>query len=44
MNHVGEFVDGGVLAHQDGDLLDDVGGMGAVGMAAEDKTVRRGNE
>ena len=39
MDHVGEFVDGGVLAHQNGDLLDDVGSMGTVGVAAEDETV-----
>ncbi len=39
MDHFGQFVDSGMLAHQDGDLLDDVGRMGAVGMTAENKTV-----
>lgn len=40
MDHVGEFLEGGMLAHQDGDLLDDVGSMGAVGMAAENEAVQ----
>ena len=39
MDHVGEFAESGMLAHQDADLLDDVGGVGAVGVAAEDEAV-----
>jgi hypothetical protein len=30
--HIGEFADGGVFAHQDADLLNDVGSMGAIGV------------
>ena len=37
--HIGEFVDSGVLAHQDRDLLDDVGRMGTIGVTAENKTI-----
>ena len=34
MDHVGEFVESSMLAHQDRDFLDDVGSMGTVGMTA----------
>ena len=37
MYHIREFVDGGMLAHQHADLLDDVGSMGTVCMTAEDE-------
>ena len=40
MDHVGQFVDSGMLAHQDGDLLNDVGGMSAVGVTAENEAVQ----
>ena len=38
MHHIREFVDGGMLAHQHADLLNNVGSVGAIGMTAEDKT------
>ena len=37
MYHIREVVDGGMLAHQHADLLDDVGSMGTVCMTAEDE-------
>lgn len=37
MHHVGEFAERGAFAHQDADLLNNVGRMGAIGMATEDK-------
>ena len=42
--HVGEFLEGGLLAHQHGDLLNDVGCMGTIGMTAEDHALRGGEE
>ena len=39
VNHIGEFVDGGLFAHQHTYLLDDVGRMGTIGMTAQDKTI-----
>jgi hypothetical protein len=38
VNHVSEFVDGGMLAHQHRYFLHDVGGMGAIGVTAEDES------
>ena len=39
VHHVGEFAERGVLAHQDRDLLNDVGSMGTIGMTAENHPV-----
>ena len=36
VHHVCQLADGGVLAHQHADLLDDVGAMGTVGVTTED--------
>jgi len=44
VNHIREFVDGGILAHQNTDLLDDVGSMGTIGMTTEDLSVGRSHE
>ena len=41
--HIGEFTKRGVLAHEDADLLDNIGTMSAIGMTAED-FARRGNK
>ena len=41
--HIGEFTKRGVLAHEDADLLDNIGTMSAIGMTAED-FARRGSE
>ena len=32
VHHIGEFADGGMFAHQDTDLLNDVGSVGAIGV------------
>ena len=39
MHHIGKFMDGGTLAHQNTHLLYDIGGVRAVRMTAEDETV-----
>lgn len=44
VDHVGEFVESGVFAHEHRDLLDDVGSMGSVGVAAKDFPLRRGEK
>ena len=44
VNHIREFVDGGILAHQNTDLLDDVGSMGTIGMTTKDLSVGRSHE
>ena len=44
MHHVGEFAERGAFAHQDADLLNNVGRMGAIGMATEDKTSLRSDK
>ena len=44
MNHIGQFGEGGVFAHQDANLLDDIGRMGTIGVGSEDLTSRRCKE
>ena len=44
VHHVGEFADGGVLAHQYRNFLDDIGSMRAIGMTAKNQTIVSGNE
>ena len=39
VHHIGQFMDGGMLAHQDTHLLYDVGGVCTVGVTAEDEAV-----
>ena len=39
MHHIGKFMDGGTLAHQNTHLLYDIGGVRAVRMTAEDEAV-----
>ena len=39
VDHVGEFGKSGVLAHQNRNLLDDVGGVGTVGVTAHDPSI-----
>ena len=39
MHHISEFGEGGVFAHQDTDLLNDVGSMCTVSVTAEDFTI-----
>ena len=38
MYHITQLRDGGVATHQNANLLNDVGGMGPVGVTAEDET------
>ena len=44
VNHIRKFMDGGILTHQHADLLDNVGSMGTISMAAQDLSVGRGHE
>ena len=44
VDHVGELVKSGVLAHEHRDLLDDVGSMGSIGVAAKNLPLRRGEK
>ncbi len=44
VDHVGEFADGGTFAHQDTDLLDNVGSVSAIGMTTENRTILRSTE
>ena len=44
MNHVGELLEGSMLAHEYRDLLDDVGSVSAIGMTSKDETLGRGEE
>ena len=40
VHHVGEFAERGMFTHQDRDLLNDVGCVGTIGVAAEDLVSR----